>query len=211
LFSPHSPYYSYPLLSPYYYSPFGYYYGPWGVYYGYSYPYSYLYGPVAIRSGGVLLVVRRPNYVCTCCGGGGCDARPAESLELPADQDRYEIDEGATFVAPGGQEAYPLFIVVHNATAWLDTTYETQPVIQGGVNIFLNFYTDGGGSLDIYGMGLLVCGYLLLVIGLIVVLVLACRGALCGGGGCCSGRDGGDGSGSGAQMGGAMQYQSKFT
>jgi hypothetical protein len=81
---------------------------------------------VAIRSGGVLLVVRQPYYVCTCCGGNGCDQRPAESLELPADQDRYEIDEGATFIAPGNAEAYPLYIVVYNATAWLDVTVESQ-------------------------------------------------------------------------------------
>lgn len=87
-----------------------------------------------------------------------------------------------------------------------------QPVIEGGVNIFINFYTDDGGSLGSYGMVLLVIGYLLLAIGLINILFLACRGMLCLGDSCCPGGGArGGGGASGAQMNGVMQYQSKFT
>jgi len=207
------PYWSYPLGSPFLFNPLGYYYGPWGPYgylYLYSYPYAYLYGPVALYTGASLLIIRRSNYICSCCSStcDNGDQRPAEKVTLEADQDRYEIDEGASFTAPTSSEDYPLFIVVYNATAWVDVTAESQPAIQGGVPIYITFYTDDGSAYDSAGVALLVCGYLIFSLSLLTIVFLACRGSFCTNTECCS--SGESRSHGGAQMSN-LQYVSKFT
>mmetsp|Transcript_43762 Transcript_43762/g.145808 ORF Transcript_43762/g.145808 Transcript_43762/m.145808 type:complete len:189 (-) Transcript_43762:158-724(-) len=100
-------------------------------------------------------------------------------------QDRYELvpegDErkggGGSLLAPSDDEGFPLYLVVHNATAWVDVTATTQAAPPP---LFLTLCTSDGDEYGASGGALSACGYALLAAGCCGLLLLVCRrGSLC--------------------------------
>jgi len=162
----------------YYYNPYGFYYNPYSYwwYYTYSpYPYYYYYGPGVIRYPASLVVVQRRYYGCyhcaasTCTTGDSRDGCEAASVyDVPTDLDRYELTgQGSSFITPGEDGAWPLWVVIHNVTVFDPTPAgESAAVTPGGVPVLINFYTEGGSSEATAGTALMATGWTLFAISL---------------------------------------------
>lgn len=158
-----------------------------------------------ISYGTSIIIVRRSFYSCACCGACSCGscgrASSTETISVPSDLDRYEVDDGATLTAPSSVAKYPLYLVVHNASAWALAGAAGSAAYEGGLNIYMTLYTEDGESLGPIGIGLFVFGYVLIGLTLFLGLIQACKGNLLyatGGGGAST-----------AEMG-TVAYQPKF-
>ena len=149
----------------------GYYGSPYGTsYYGGGRSYGYLYGGGGYGRGHSIYIVGRSSYGCYSCRQGSCRSRrecgDEDAYVSAAPLDRYEFTKSVFGVQTN---TFPAYLVIHNATLFVDANTVFTPASPTPA-IFVTFFTEDGTDYSDISGPLLGLAY----ISLIGVLVVCC-------------------------------------